>query len=128
MTSIHNDDIRFLRRLIAESSDGPWGVSTHAVPQIGCSGGGGCSTVTVRLQMGKGHADAHLIAAAKNSLPKLLDELEELRRYAFNSGFQAGKDQLKHDSFVKMLRDELYQHRARAEAAEAEIAELRKLR
>jgi hypothetical protein len=39
---------------------------------------------------------------------------------------RAGKGQLKHDHFVKMLRDEIDQQRTRAEAAEAEVRELRK--
>lgn len=121
----YNDDIRTLKRIIDDSSDGPWGVSTHALPQIGCPGGGGCSTVTVRLQMGRGHADAQLIVAAKNSLPKILDELEELRRYAFNSGFESGRTKLEHDHRIKMLRDEIQKQRSRADAAEMELRKIR---
>jgi hypothetical protein len=74
-------DIKRLRELTEKATTGPW--EAHWVKQ---HTGGECCFIehgnaempSLELDIAT-HADADFIAAARNSLPELLDELERLR-------------------------------------------------
>jgi hypothetical protein len=99
-SKVSKTEIERLRALADRATPGPWSIgedareaaaTLRAQPRSATTGAAVGAPVDVIIPFGRAYSDAALIAASRNAIPALLDEIERLQGAlvkAFNDGFE----------------------------------------